>query len=977
MGCCSVKIDGVYTGIFELIQHDGIGSTPAVSPIGTGRIYFDPVEGKYMVSEDGGAWEPLVGIDQISADARYVKLDQTTPQTITNDDMSGQSVKLMDGTYAINATGDAIVSGNVDTETLTINKAAQTGVRERLMTAKVSDDATTNFFINNGTITDGVFAPVFGGYTASTTLWPLGFSGYVGSANDASDSSSYGIVDFSVSRTTSPSDALNGTLSNIVNRKAFNFRNYLTNLVTIMADGDVGIGTSAPATKLHISDGNAVNASFLAAADLQVISKQSGAPGFMFAVASTSATDRGVFKAVKSRGTLASPTATAIGDNTFSLLGAAYDGAAFRATAGVTMIVDTTPVNNTSVGQAVIFETGTTARAEKMRIASSGNVGIGVTAPTQGKLVINAPSAGNNRNVVFEQSVAGAAQTNDIVWRSSTGSIFDYAIIRSTYGSSYVNSYWQVKVADSSMVLQDRLHINVSGNIGIGTVAPSVKLHVSDGTAINDTIATALSTSDFVLSKSNVAALASTLLATGSSATSRGVFYMIRARGTTDSPTIVQNNDNVGDLLFGAWDGSALQNNAGVFAYVDGTPSAGVVPMRISFVTSATNTAGRAERLIIKNDGKVGIGNSSPEALLHVEGSSFPVAQSTRLTTVTGGTVGNLTGGLASGYYLETTSSGNMTDGFGGGIVFGLKDTEYDPQALNSYQIRLYGYRDGADNQGALGIHLNSQAEAQFIIRASGNVGIGTTAPSARLHTVSTTEQLRVGYDVSNYFSTTVGSTGGVTFNASGSGALFDFREITRFGDGTNYTEFESDGTYKAVGTATTFDDLLGDITQVKTSGPGVSLDTTESSVDFTTASNLSDYIIINYQITHRWKVGSSIYPHLHFWQNSNAVPNFLIQYRWQSNGSAKTTAWTNYKCNTLAFSYTSGTINNIAYGAAITPPVGAMLSDVLQFRILRDNANTSGVFTGADTYAGNAEITSADIHLEMDTLGSRSEYAK
>ncbi len=33
-----------------------------------------------------------------------------------------------------------------------------------------------------------------------------------------------------------------------------------------------------------------------------------------------------------------------------------------------------------------------------------------------------------------------------------------------------------------------------------------------------------------------------------------------------------------------------------------------------------------------------------------------------------------------------------------------------------------------------------------------------------------------------------------------------------------NYSEIEADGTYKATGTATTFDDLLGDITGVKTS---------------------------------------------------------------------------------------------------------------------------------------------------------------
>lgn len=62
-------------------------------------------------------------------------------------------------------------------------------------------------------------------------------------------------------------------------------------------------------------------------------------------------------------------------------------------------------------------------------------------------------------------------------------------------------------------------------------------------------------------------------------------------------------------------------------------------------------------------------------------------------------------------------------------------------------------------------------------INTSGNVGIGTTTVSARLHTISTTEQLRIGYDASNYYSTTVGSTGIATFNAVGSGSSFEFSD--------------------------------------------------------------------------------------------------------------------------------------------------------------------------------------------------------
>lgn len=198
-----------------------------------------------------------------------------------------------------------------------------------------------------------------------------------------------------------------------------------------------------------------------------------------------------------------------------------------------------------------------------------------------------------------------------------------------------------------------------------------------------------------------------------------------------------------------------------------------------------------------------------------------------------------------------------------------------------------------------------------------------------------------------------------------------------KFGSATNYSIFEADGTLQAFGDGTCFRDELGDVAKLKVVGVGITADDTESAYDFLTSANLSDYLWTNVQLNHDMKAGANIKPHIHFFQTNNAAPNFLIQYRWQKNGGAKTTSWTNYKCNTLVYTYTSGTLNQIAYGAAITPPVGYNLSDILQVRVLRDNANTSTVFAGADPYTGSASVTSVDVHIEIDMLGSRSEYAK
>ena len=50
---------------------------------------------------------------------------------------------------------------------------------------------------------------------------------------------------------------------------------------------------------------------------------------------------------------------------------------------------------------------------------------------------------------------------------------------------------------------------------------------------------------------------------------------------------------------------------------------------------------------------------------------------------------------------------------------------------------------------------------------ANDRLGIGTLTPSAKIHAISNTEQLRLGYDASNYLSATIASTGLVTLTGT------------------------------------------------------------------------------------------------------------------------------------------------------------------------------------------------------------------
>ena len=102
----------------------------------------------------------------------------------------------------------------------------------------------------------------------------------------------------------------------------------------------------------------------------------------------------------------------------------------------------------------------------------------------------------------------------------------------------------------------------------------------------------------------------------------------------------------------------------------------------------------------------------------------------------------------------------------------------------------------GADMHFLVG---NNGATEAITVLNSGSVGLGTSSPQAKTHISSASEQLRIGYDGSNYYSTTVSSTGSVTFNAVGSGASFSFSDSISAGISTATTTIFGTGTTSTI----------------------------------------------------------------------------------------------------------------------------------------------------------------------------------
>jgi len=209
---------------------------------------------------------------------------------------------------------------------------------------------------------------------------------------------------------------------------------------------------------------------------------------------------------------------------------------------------------------AFAFETSDT---ERMRITSSGNVGIGDTGPTA-KLVCNGhvqvtgngvPSAGAGLEISYGQINAGRTSMQSY---NRTGSAY--------LGADFDALDYRFYTSNS-----ERCRIDSSGRFLVGTSTTS----------------------------SNT-----TILAQGNSG--GGAAGVIRITSTASSPA---NGDDLGVVAFGD---SAHGTNATIFASRDGgTWSASSKPSRLVFSTTADGASSPTERMRIQNDGVVMFGTTT------------------------------------------------------------------------------------------------------------------------------------------------------------------------------------------------------------------------------------------------------------------------------------------------------------------------------------------------------------------------------
>ena len=203
---------------------------------------------------------------------------------------------------------------------------------------------------------------------------------------------------------------------------------------------------------------------------------------------------------------------------------------------------------------------------------------------------------------------------------------------------------------------------------------------------------------------------------------------------------------------------------------------------------------------------------------------------------------------------------------------------------------------------------------------------------------------------------------------------------------GTNFTEFEVDGTMEFHGDATVYDDLVVAFSTGKTaSNPPTFaqfVDDGSGSVGVYAyrfddeAANNEAQVFFTIQMPHSWIEGTDVYPHIHWAPEDNTSGTVVwgMEYSWVEYNSTTPLSFPSSTIITTTSNSLANDANKhmITPFASITPSISQdNISSILVVRLFRNSSNVS------DTYTGGAFGLSFDLHIEKNTAGSRNEWTK
>jgi trimeric autotransporter adhesin len=544
-----------------------------------------------------------------------------------------------------------------------------------------------------------------------------------------------------------------------------NFETNGTTKMTVLAGGNLGVGTTNPAAKLDINGTgvfrdsvsiqplsgavsaltitNSMSTNTAAAAETIVATYNPIANSFSGALGgskSTTTLNSGAFNQAVATGNY-----VAAYDASTNIISSGNTANAFGVKSTVTNLNSgagaltnaygvSSSVSNAlgTLTNAYGFYAGTIAGTNKFSFYASdasapsyfaGNVGIGTTTPnTQ----LDITGAFSQRGMAAPAlSIAGQGR----IYFDSTANKFKVSENNGAYtdlvGSGSADNLGNHTATQNINLSTFKLVgnggstgivINSSGNVGIGTTAPASALHI----AKND---------DMILEYST---------ATG---TSMPGYIARKSRGTSGSPTAVLSGDALGAVVFSGHDGTNFNLSGNSMIWGEATQNFNPTTQgsNLVFATTTNGTTLRLVRGLIGNDGSialggsinkttfagasmvisaagnVGIGTTSPNTQLDITGAFSQRGMAAPAVSVAG--QGRIYFDSTANKFKVSENNGAYADLVGSGSADNLGNHNAT-QNLNLSTYKLVG------NGGSEGISID----------ASGNVGVGTTVPLATLH---------------------------------------------------------------------------------------------------------------------------------------------------------------------------------------------------------------------------------------------------
>ena len=414
---------------------------------------------------------------------------------------------------------------------------------------------------------------------------------------------------------------------------------------------------------------------------------------------------------------------------------------------GTTARINLTDSNNNSDYQ-VANENGlfrirdTTNSVDRLDVDSSGNVGIGITSPSSKLQVRDSTQGCIVRVTAANDSEAGIDFGDD----DDT----DIGRIR------YMNSNNGMKFITNA---SERMRIDSSGNVGIGTSSPGSELHVS-------------------------------------------------SLGASDEPTIKISSENSSIFLRTAGSSGSFPTGSGgddgELTYVGGDFRLGIGTASKNLIFF--NGSGYTERMRIDSSGRLGIGTTSPNTKLDVrDGSATGISSRSTSTQSTDSNKGLRVrnnsdtdtfsvsykgqGYFAGSVGIGTTSPSQLMELASTAPNIRLTDTVDGHSELDGNAASLKFNADKGNAKADTTITFFVDNSEKMRIDASGNVGIGTSSPTRRLHVIANAND-----DAATFLNQD--TTNGFGINVQGGGTATD-KYILRLaaGDGSEKARVTNQGT--------------------------------------------------------------------------------------------------------------------------------------------------------------------------------------